>query len=141
MDGARICKRLRSPGIDSKEPIPPAFVAWRAGTSDRVVVPARQAGNRFLGSLKGLKIRALLRESIQSKAHFRLQYPRQNLVFKILRHCPFKVLHRVQKGRPPKHKCNNSSGSYLASHFKCGERLKLSYCCNTYILCYTPTCH
>ncbi len=34
---ARICKRLRSPGIDS----------------------ARQAGNRFLGSLKGLQIRAL----------------------------------------------------------------------------------
>jgi hypothetical protein len=27
--------------------------------SNRVVVPARQAGNRFLGSLKGLQIRAL----------------------------------------------------------------------------------
>jgi hypothetical protein len=40
---ARICKRLRSPGID---------VAWRAGTSNRVVVPAHQAKNRFLGSLK-----------------------------------------------------------------------------------------
>ncbi len=26
----RICKRLRSPGIDSKEPIPPAYEAWRA---------------------------------------------------------------------------------------------------------------
>ena len=25
--------------------------AWRAGTSNRVVVPARQAGNRFLGFL------------------------------------------------------------------------------------------
>ncbi len=25
--GARICKRLRSPGIDSKEPIPPAYVS------------------------------------------------------------------------------------------------------------------
>ncbi len=35
-------------------------LAWRAGTSNRIVVPARQAGNRFLGSLKGLKIRALL---------------------------------------------------------------------------------
>ncbi len=34
---ARICKRLRSPGIDS----------------------ALQAGNRFLGSLKVLQIRAL----------------------------------------------------------------------------------
>jgi hypothetical protein len=49
---------LRSPGIDSKESIPPAFVAWQAGTPKRVVVLARQAGNRFLGSLKGLQIRA-----------------------------------------------------------------------------------
>jgi hypothetical protein len=56
---ARICKRLRSPGIASKESIPLAYVAWRAGTSNRVVVPARRAGNRFLGSLKGLQIRAL----------------------------------------------------------------------------------
>jgi hypothetical protein len=38
--------------------IPPAYVAWRAGCR-RVVVPARHAGNRFLGSLKGLQIRAL----------------------------------------------------------------------------------
>ncbi len=29
---ARICKRFRSSGIDSKEWIPPAYVAWRAGT-------------------------------------------------------------------------------------------------------------
>jgi hypothetical protein len=49
---APICKRLRSPGIDSKESITPAYVAWRAGTSNRVVIPARHAGNRFLGSLK-----------------------------------------------------------------------------------------
>jgi len=33
-------------------------VARRAGTSNRVVVPARQAGNRFLRSLKALQIRA-----------------------------------------------------------------------------------
>ncbi len=55
---ARICKRLRRPGIDSEDSIPPAYVAWRAGTKNRVVVPARQAGNRFLGSLKGIQIRA-----------------------------------------------------------------------------------
>jgi hypothetical protein len=55
---ARICKRLWSPGIDSEETIPPAYVAWRAGTTNRVVVPARQDENRFLGSLKGLQIRA-----------------------------------------------------------------------------------
>ncbi len=28
---ARICKRSKSPGIDFKESIPPANVAWRAG--------------------------------------------------------------------------------------------------------------
>jgi hypothetical protein len=48
------------PGTDFKESIPPAYLACRAGTSNRVVVPVRQAGNRFLGSLEGLKIRALV---------------------------------------------------------------------------------
>jgi hypothetical protein len=49
---ARICIRLWSPGIDSEEPIPPAYTAWQAGTTNRVVVPARWTRNRFLGSLK-----------------------------------------------------------------------------------------
>ncbi len=41
----------------AKESIRPAYVAWRAGTSNRVVVLVRQAGNRFLGScLKVLQI-------------------------------------------------------------------------------------
>ncbi len=30
---ARIFNLLRDPRMDSKEPIPPAYVAWRAGTS------------------------------------------------------------------------------------------------------------
>jgi hypothetical protein len=55
---ARIYKRSWGPAIDSKESIQPAYVAWRAGKSNRVVVPARRTGNRFLGSLKGLQIRA-----------------------------------------------------------------------------------
>ncbi len=55
---ARLCKRFRRPGIDSKETIPQADVAWWAGTSNRVVGPTRQGGNRFLGSLKVLQIRA-----------------------------------------------------------------------------------
>jgi hypothetical protein len=38
----------------------PMYIAWRAGALNRVVVPARHAGNRFLGSFKGLQIRALL---------------------------------------------------------------------------------
>ena len=32
----------------AQESIPPAFLAWQAGTTNRVVVPARQARNRFL---------------------------------------------------------------------------------------------
>jgi hypothetical protein len=56
---ARIGKSLRRPGVDSKEPIPPAYVAWRSGTSNKVVALARQAGNQFPGSLKGLQIRIL----------------------------------------------------------------------------------
>ncbi len=51
---AHICKRLRSSGFDFKESILLAYVARQAGTSNRVVVPARQAGTRFLGSLTGL---------------------------------------------------------------------------------------
>ncbi len=56
---ARICKHLRSPGIDPKESIPPAYVAWRAATSHRVFVPARLAVSRFLGPLEGLQIRTV----------------------------------------------------------------------------------
>jgi hypothetical protein len=48
----------------SEVSIPPAYVALRLvrplGTTKRVSVPARQAGNPFLGSLKRLQIRALL---------------------------------------------------------------------------------
>jgi hypothetical protein len=32
------------------------MLVWRAGATNRVVVPARQAENRLLGSLKGLQI-------------------------------------------------------------------------------------
>ncbi len=52
---ARICKRLWSPEIDSDESISPAYVVWWSGlsTTNTVVVPARQAGNRFLSSWRG----------------------------------------------------------------------------------------
>ncbi len=74
---ARICKRKRSPEIDSKESTPPAYVACRAATSNGVVIPAHQAGNRFLGSLKGLQIRVLLQCYlwIHSSNLFGLVYP------------------------------------------------------------------
>jgi hypothetical protein len=35
---------------------------------NRVVVPARQAGNRFLGSIKGLQIRALVPATVDFSA-------------------------------------------------------------------------
>ncbi len=49
---ARICKRLRSPGIDSEESIPPTYVTWRAGATNRVCAPVRQAKESIPGLLK-----------------------------------------------------------------------------------------
>jgi hypothetical protein len=40
---AQFFKRLRSPAIDSKESIPSDYVAWGAGTTNRVIVLARPA--------------------------------------------------------------------------------------------------
>ncbi len=40
---------------------------WLAGTSNKVFVPARQAGNRFLGTLKCLQIRAQLFPSASAR--------------------------------------------------------------------------
>ncbi len=34
---AQICERLRGPGIDSKESIPPVYEAWRVSPINRVV--------------------------------------------------------------------------------------------------------
>jgi hypothetical protein len=45
---ANICKCFKSQAIDSASL---QYVACPAGTTNRVVVPARQAGNHFLGSL------------------------------------------------------------------------------------------
>ena len=64
---ARVCKRLRSPGIDSEESIPPAYVAWRPDTTNRVIVPGRQAtkaggvdsSESIPGLLTRLKIRGM----------------------------------------------------------------------------------
>ncbi len=54
---ARICKRLWSPGIDSEESTAPGYVVWRAGTTNRVAVPARQAGIYSWASQKTHKYR------------------------------------------------------------------------------------
>ncbi len=79
---ARICKRLWSPGIDSEESIPPAYVAWPSGTTNRAIVLARKAGNRFMGSLKGLQIRAQIsRWVLMHMFQTRSSYIQEQVVF------------------------------------------------------------
>jgi hypothetical protein len=96
---ARICNCLWSPGIDSEKSIPPVYVARRAGTKNRVVVLARQAENRFLGSSNGLQIRALYNSlyvtecKAISSHHCRVKY------LHILSHPIFSIFHTCCKGR------------------------------------------
>jgi hypothetical protein len=55
---ARIFKRLWSPEIEiDRNRFPPAYVAWRPGTTNMGWRTGPQAGNRFLGFLKCLQIR------------------------------------------------------------------------------------
>jgi hypothetical protein len=56
----------------AQESIPPAYVVGEAGTKNRIAVPACQAGNRFLGSLKGLQMRAQYRKYFTRGGHFRI---------------------------------------------------------------------
>jgi hypothetical protein len=65
---ARIFKLLWSPGIDSKEPIPPACVAWRARCHNPIPT-------RFLAPIDCLKIQHSSPpigklESIEEKARY-----------------------------------------------------------------------
>jgi hypothetical protein len=94
---ARICKRLRSPGIVSKESIPPASLARRAGTSNRVVVLARQAGYRLLGSLKVLQIRALYTTVVEGGESER------NNTYRGISSLPPAVFHTQPPPPPPTH--------------------------------------
>ncbi len=48
-------KRLRSPGTGSEESIPPAYVDWRAGTANRIEVPALRLGIDSWAPLKVYK--------------------------------------------------------------------------------------
>jgi hypothetical protein len=63
-----ISKCFRSPGIDSKEWIPPAYVPWRAGTitlmSYRSIRLYIGWQNRFLGFLNVYKFRLSNRDTI-----------------------------------------------------------------------------
>ncbi len=58
---ARVCKRLRSSGINSLESIRQAYVAWRACTTNRSYRAARlhRLAESIPGLLKRLQIRAL----------------------------------------------------------------------------------
>ncbi len=79
---ARICKRLWSPGIDFAN-----LCSLTGRYENRVVVPARQAGNRFLVSLKGLQIRALVVWNTVQKPGLckcTVQYTAQCAVLKVL---------------------------------------------------------
>ncbi len=51
---ARIFKRLWSPGIDSKVSIPPAYVAWRAGTITLFLIGAYSPYRFFKNSSSGV---------------------------------------------------------------------------------------
>jgi hypothetical protein len=53
---------------------PSANVTWRAGTSNTIVVPARQTVNRFVGPLEGLQIQAQKRTVVRfSEVRFTFQ--------------------------------------------------------------------
>ncbi len=54
---ARIFKLIRSPRIDSKEPVPPGCVAWRAGTTNPIPT-------RFLAPTDCLKILTQLSDQL-----------------------------------------------------------------------------
>jgi hypothetical protein len=56
---ARIYKLLRSPEIDSKESIPPAYVAWRVGTTTVFLLS-------FLASIGCSKVPARIFERLWS---------------------------------------------------------------------------
>jgi hypothetical protein len=62
LNKGRICKRLQSPGINSMESIPTAYVALRAGiyTVTLFILPARRIDSleSISGLLKRLQIRA-----------------------------------------------------------------------------------
>ncbi len=49
---ARICKRLRSPEIDSDESIPPAYVAWRADMTNKLTYTGPPGWESIPGLLK-----------------------------------------------------------------------------------------
>jgi hypothetical protein len=79
-DRARTFRLLKSPGIDSKESIPPVYVAWRAGTAicsylvpspiDCLKIPAMYDNpipTRFLATIDCLKIPVLYDNPIPTR--------------------------------------------------------------------------
>jgi hypothetical protein len=64
---ARIFNLLRSPGIDSKDSIPPTYVAWRAGATDLFLFGSEAP----IGCLKGpaLVVNRLFLKTSLAKLH------------------------------------------------------------------------
>jgi hypothetical protein len=62
---ARIFKGLWSPGIDSKESIPPAYVAWRAGTITLFLLGAYSPHRFFKNSSSEHRLYAVI-DSVES---------------------------------------------------------------------------
>ncbi len=75
---ARICKLLRCSGIDSKESIPAAYVAWRAGTTTLFVVPSARLDSCEL--LKSLQNRAQYFKPLQNEPSMHVRVNRSTYV-------------------------------------------------------------
>jgi hypothetical protein len=86
---ARICELLRNPGIDSKESMPPAYVAWCPVRQAYLLCrPARlhRLAESILGLLKDLQIRTLGIIIHFYVVHYPLQYHLKIVLFYNLSH-------------------------------------------------------
>jgi hypothetical protein len=61
---ARICKRLRSPGFETKESIPPTYVAWWVGTATLFEVQYRPTRLHRLPGIDSKFSKRLINEHI-----------------------------------------------------------------------------
>ncbi len=119
----RICKRLRSPGIDSKESIPPAYVAWRASI--------RQIGLSYRPAQGWKSIPGLLKRFTNTGSEVRLLEPALFWVF-----CSF---YNCVRGSEKVEKCCYFSFSFSVFFFV--QNPRESFCTatqnhrETYFLC------
>jgi len=65
----------------AQESIPPAHVARRASTTNRVFVPSHQTGNRYMGSVNGIQIRAQ-KSKIRFQIRIRNKFGKMSLLIR-----------------------------------------------------------